>query len=967
MNLLLFLIQVFVISFSGAMQPGPVTATVITLGTRNRYAGTLLALGHGIIEFPLMVLLILGIGKYFKMPTVQITIGLAGGAFLLLMAVQLFLSTKNQKQTNTERLNNRPILAGIVLSASNPYFLLWWATIGLALATQATQWGIWAFALFALVHWSVDLIWLQILSWASFKGAAVLGPKSQKIILLVCALALFAFGLLFIAKSLTNWFRPPADSVLWLEAEQFRNTAGWSNDSQFVDLMGSPYLLAAGLGKPVADASTTAHIPKTGKYRLWVRCKDWFPTHSPGQFQITVAGKTSPVTFGKAENDAWQWVDGGTFDLLTGDVEIRLHDLTGWWTRCDAIVLAQESFKPANDLQNLAGQRLEYLRSSAAISDMGPYDVVVVGGGLAGCAAAVSAASHGCNVAFVQDRPVLGGNSSSEIQVPVMGHCTWWSFNEYDPDVTGLIEQFYPELHQTGRSKQIEAIVRRQDNIDLFLNTRATGVEVQNQNRIKSVLALDVKAGRRMRFTAPLFIDCTGHGWIGCYAGAEYRQGQEPRSEFNESLAPIMPGKKTMGNNLYHAEFRTHDEPVPFECPQWAYLWTKPEDFEPLDSNPRIEEVVRPENFDRPSRGKGRQPDPNDINGAIYHTWWVEYGGILDTISDAEKIRDELFRINIGLWNYAKNHNPQTSQKNKNREMVCLNYVCGVRESRRLIGDYVMSQQEYDRQTVHKDIIAFTDWGIDVHHPQGFWVEGNDCIHVYGNRRVGIPYRCLYSKNIDNLLMAGRCISVTHIALGGTRIMRTVCMTGQAAGTAAALAHQHGTSPRGVYHSHIHQLQQLLLKDGCYLMGVPNQDQADLARTAKVTASSSADKLGPENVNNGYNRVVANQRNAWAPEPNASLPQWIQLQMPQPSTINTVHVSFQKRDFSAADFGIEVWTKGSFKTAAKVVANQQRRRVLSFEPVETDKIRLVITKASDQFALCEIRIYNEPAPNIASQ
>ncbi len=967
MNLLLFLIQVFGVSCTGVMAPGPVTAATILSGQRSRYAGFFIALGHIVVELPIILLIIGGMHGILQAAKVQTTIALAGGALLLAMAIQILTTLKTNREPTTRVLRAGPFVTGLILSGTNPGFLLWWATVGVTIALPARQWPVLGFVLFTLVHFSADFVWLMFLSWASFKGAAVLGPKNQKIFLMVCALSLFAFGLLFIAKSLTNWFRPPADSVLWFEAEQFQNTAGWSNDSQFVDFMGSPYLLAAGLGKPVADASTTANIPKTGKYRLWARCKDWFPTHSPGQFQITVAGKTSPVTFGKAESDTWQWVDGGTFDLLTGDVEIRLHDLAGWWARCDAIVLAQESFIPANDLQNLARQRLEYLRSSAAISDMAPYDVVVVGGGLAGCAAAVSAASHGCNVAFIQDRPVLGGNSSSEIQVPVMGHCTWWSFNKYDPDVTGLIEQFYPELHQTGRSKQIEAIVRRQDNIDLFLNTRATGVEMQNQNRIQSVLALDVNAGRRMRFTAPLFIDCTGHGWIGYYAGAEYRQGQESRAEFNESLAPIMPGKKTMGNNLYHAEFRTHNQPVAFECPKWAYLWTKPEDFEPLDSNPRIEEVVRPKNFDRPSRGRGRQPNPDDINGATYHTWWVEYGGILDTITDAEEIRDELFRISIGLWNYAKNHNPQTTQKNKNREMIWLNYVCGVRESRRLIGDYIMSQREYDRQTVHKDIIAFTDWGIDVHHPQGFWVEGNDCIHVYGNRRVGIPYRCLYSKNIDNLLMAGRCISVTHIALGGTRIMRTVCMTGQAAGTAAALAHQHGTSPRGVHRSHVHQLQQLLLKDGCFLMGVPNQDPADLARTAKVTASSSADKLEPENVNNGYNRVVANQRNAWATEPNASLPQWIQLQMPQPSTINTVHVSFQKRDFNAADFTIEVWTKGSFKTVAKVVANQQRRRVLSFEPVETDKIRLVITKASDQFALCEIRIYNEPAPDNSSQ
>jgi threonine/homoserine/homoserine lactone efflux protein len=225
MKLLFFLIQVFVISCSGAMQPGPVTATVITMGARNRYAGLLLAVGHGIIEFPLMVVIILGMGQFFKLPKVQIVIGLAGGIFLILMAVQSILTLKTKEispatcgrgiktpPAQFRGLNlgaaslsfglGKPILAGIILSASNPYFLIWWATIGLALATQAANWGIWAFALFAVTHWSVDLIWLQILSWASFKGSVFFGPQFQRIVLLICALALLGFGLFFIYNAI---------------------------------------------------------------------------------------------------------------------------------------------------------------------------------------------------------------------------------------------------------------------------------------------------------------------------------------------------------------------------------------------------------------------------------------------------------------------------------------------------------------------------------------------------------------------------------------------------------------------------------------------------------------------------------------------------------------------------------------------------------------------------------------------
>ena len=187
-----------IISCSGAMQPGPVTATAIAMGARNRWAGTLLAIGHGIIEFPLMVLIIFGLGIYFELPKVQIAIGLAGGVFLLLMAIQGLLSLKAKAENASRVFTERPILAGIILSASNPYFLIWWATVGLALATQAKQLGIWAFGLFALAHWSVDLIWLQILSWASFKGSVLLGPRGMRIVLMICSVALFVFGLFFI-------------------------------------------------------------------------------------------------------------------------------------------------------------------------------------------------------------------------------------------------------------------------------------------------------------------------------------------------------------------------------------------------------------------------------------------------------------------------------------------------------------------------------------------------------------------------------------------------------------------------------------------------------------------------------------------------------------------------------------------------------------------------------------------------
>ena len=198
MTLLLFLFQVFLISLSGVMAPGPVTAAAIGMGARSRYAGMLLAIGHGIIEFPLMVLIVLGMGRILKLPTAQIVIGLAGGAFLLMMAVGMLKSLRSAEIQETKVANSTPLLAGIILSAGNPYFLFWWATVGLALATTATGMGIWAFALFAVVHWLCDFIWLSALSLASFKGTGLFGPRSQRIVLTICAVALFFFGLFFI-------------------------------------------------------------------------------------------------------------------------------------------------------------------------------------------------------------------------------------------------------------------------------------------------------------------------------------------------------------------------------------------------------------------------------------------------------------------------------------------------------------------------------------------------------------------------------------------------------------------------------------------------------------------------------------------------------------------------------------------------------------------------------------------------
>ena len=750
-------------------------------------------------------------------------------------------------------------------------------------------------------------------------------------------------------------FSALAANVVWLEAESFTEHGGWANDTQFVDLMGSPYLLAAGIGRPVADAVTSAQIPQAGNYHLWVRCKDWLPSHSPGQFQVLLGGKASERTFGRATTNLWQWVDGGEFKLAAGAVEVRLHDLTGWWGRCDAVVLASGDFTPSSEAKVFAAQREQFGGVSRAVENHENYDVVVVGGGLSGLGAAVAAARHGCRVALLQDRPILGGNASDEIQIPVEGDRTPARFPTYD---TGIIEEFYPEMRDFGHAERLEQIVRAEKLIDLRLNTRATGVEMKGTNTIAAVLALDVRTGQRLRFAAPQFIDTTGHGWIGYWAGADWHMGEEARAEFNEPDAPETPTTHTMGNDLYAARFETRAEPIPFTAPTWAYHWEKPENFEPAKSHKR-QKAGRPANYDAPAHGKGRLPKVDDPNGGVGHTWEVEVGGMQNTIADAEFIRDELLRINLGLWDYAKNHNPKIHEFNQKRELVWLTPIMGVRESRRLLGDYVLTENDNSSGIVHPDTVVYCGWGMDIHHPEGFWVRGNDCMH-YFHRQISIPFRSLYSRNINNLMMAGRCHSATHLGMGASRIMRTCCEMGEATGVAAALIKKYQITPRGIYEGHITELQQALLKDGCYLLGIRNNDPDDFARKAKVSASGALAGCGAEQVINGWNRAIYGDRNAWVPDlKREKLPQWIEFAWPAAISLNCLHISFQTRLGRGVDFDVEAFADGRWINVAKVRDNEARRRVLAFNAVTADKIRVNFQKVVGQFGVCEVRLYNE--------
>ncbi len=741
-----------------------------------------------------------------------------------------------------------------------------------------------------------------------------------------------------------------AGEIVWIEAEQFDDCGGWANDAQFIDQMGSPYLLAIGLGTPVDDAVATVAVPRPGRYRLWARTKDWVPEHHPGRFQVLVDGRTSGECFGAGGRKGWVWEDGGVLEL-SDRVELRLHDLTGYYGRCDAIVLADDlKWTPPVDVQAIANLRELHGGVSRDVKDVGDFDVVVVGGGLAGCTAAVAAARMGAHTILVQNRTVLGGNASTEILVPPVGVWPHRQQDPLEPRETGLIEEYRTAGNQRVSegvlySDRLMRFVRGEPNLALHLNTHATGVQMSREtpSMIEAVQAVNVVTGERMRFGGQVFIDCTGDAVTGVAAGAEYRHGKEPRSMYNEPWAPKEASRHTMGNSLKYVSEKT-ESLHPFTALPWAMKFPTCEEF-----------------------GTGRHPI---LGGDIGWQWKLELGGTRDTYTDAEEIRDDLLRLIYGLWDHVKNHCSPQSEAAANHRLAWVGHVAGKRENRRLVGDYVLTENDIRSQTLFPDRVAYGGWCLDDHYSEGFFHRGTFGIHM--DRPGGldacqgwlysIPYRSLYSRNVDNLLMAGRDISASHMALSNTRVMLTCAVIGQAAGAAAALCADRDTSPRGVYEDHLEQLQQQLLKDGAYIIDLANRDPRDLARQANVSASSELTRedgqiMAASNVINGYTRAAGGKTNAWSPASDGSTPHWLELRWGQPQSFNVVHVTFATKAHAPGTFHVNARQGEEWKTIVSRTDVRHRRHVLGLERITTPTLRLVF---ADPCIVSEIRVYDEP-------
>jgi hypothetical protein len=462
------------------------------------------------------------------------------------------------------------------------------------------------------------------------------------------------------------------------------------------------------------------------------------------------------------------------------------------------------------------------------------YSLVVVGGGLAGVCAALAAARQGVRVALVQERSVLGGNSSSEVRVHPVGA----SQSGYNRDAreTGLIEELFLDVR--ARSYGLRQVngqhypmwdvilgekAEAEPNLTLYLNTRVVGVETADETRdgyttrVTALLAAQQGTERTYRFRCEYVLDATGDGFIALQAGAPFRYGREARAEFAESWAPEEADDLVLGSTIMFAA-RDVGRPVPFVPPAWAHVF--------------------PDEESLPFRNH------DDFQSGY---WWIEWGGQLNTITDNEAIRRELHAAVFGVWDHIKNHCtvPGVRERAATWTMDWIGHLPGKRESRRFEGDHILTEGDVLRglAAVPDDVVAYGGWPIDLHAPDGIYSPDRPCTQPPLPGLYGIPLRSLYSRTVANLFLAGRDLSATHVAHGSTRVMKTCAVIGQASGTAAALAAQRGVSPRALAGdcATVRTVQQTLLRAGAYLPLRRNEDECDLARQPGVTVTATSD------------------------------------------------------------------------------------------------------------------------------
>lgn len=580
-----------------------------------------------------------------------------------------------------------------------------------------------------------------------------------------------------------NKYAALKDCSVYINPGSFDTYGGWSLDTQFFHTVRSEYLLAHGIGIPVSDAEVSAVLPSKGKYRIWVRTKNWteywIKGNAPGVFRLLINGEVFGDILG-TNGKEWMWQEVGIFDSDKEKINLSLHDLTGFEGRCAGIFITSNmDFIPPDDTDELT----EMIN---AINDNPPeevpiiYDLVVCSGGIAGMCTAISAARNGLKTALIQDRSILGGNNSSEVRVWLGGET---NFEPY-PNIGNIVKELEQEIsHGYGHKNTAEiyedekklSIIQNEENIDPYISSIVSGADVRD-GKITSLTIYRVKDGSKTIIKGKLFSDSTGDGDAAYYSGADY-----------EVTVNGHMGMTNMWN------VRDTGKPASFpDCSAWA-----------IDL------------ADKPFPGRG---DTKSIYGQSREMalggWYWESGMEKDPILFAEYSRDLNLRAMYSAWHTLKN----IDHDYENYIINHSSFIGGKRESRRFLGDVILTKCDVHKKYTFPDACVPATWDFDVHCPdsrfyatftEGAGFLSRDC-HEKFDRPYFIPYRCLYSRNIENLFLAGRNISVTHDALGSVRVMRTGGMMGEVIGKAAYVCIKHSCDPRGVYQEHLSELIELM-------------------------------------------------------------------------------------------------------------------------------------------------------------
>ncbi|MFR9515313.1 MAG: FAD-dependent oxidoreductase [Rikenellaceae bacterium] len=604
-----------------------------------------------------------------------------------------------------------------------------------------------------------------------------------------------------------------ADNIL-IEAESFAEKGGWVVDQQHMDNMGSPYLMAHGMGVPVKDAQTTFSVAREGEYHIYVRTYNWtspwYSGEGPGAFNLLLGDKKVGKVLG-TKGDEWEWQYVGKRSLTQSDHTLTLRDLTGFNGRVDAIYLSEEMVAPPKSEMALAAFRREVKGEPSTPEVKRRYDFVVVGGGVAGMCAAMAAARQGMQVALLNDRPLWGGCNSSEIRVHLGGRIEVGPYK----NLGNMLKEF---AHvKGGNAGEAERYMddKKADfldsnpNLDLYANNRMVRV-IMNGDEIQSIVSTNIETGEETLFTADLFADCTGDGSLGALAGADFSMGREAKSEYNESEAPEVADAITMGSSVqWYSTQRDYNS----SFPQFKY---------------------------------GVEFNEENCEDVFMGEWTWETGMNRNQITQSEYIRDYGLMVIFSNWSYLKNEYSLKSEF-ADRELEWVAYIAGRRESRRLLGDYILTGNDVVNYDLQMDGTAATTWSVDLHYPDpknSVNFPDNEFKSIAKHIKIyeyPIPYRCLYSRNVNNLFMAGRNISVTHMALGTVRVMRTTAMMGEVVGLAASVCYNNGVLPRRVYQAHFEELVSLM-ELGAGEQGLPNTQTFNIGNHLKEPPKAGQDR-----------------------------------------------------------------------------------------------------------------------------